>query len=133
MGQDLEEHQKKHPVPALLENLGIQKVTPKDKFTISYQEGLLKVVVKRSTGKTETATKYIKGGFHQMSHFDPNEMSKHDRNELINRKYKSGESQASLAQTFGLSQAMISRIAPVSREMILSFIAEKALGLPKSY
>ncbi len=32
-----------------------------------------------------------------------------------------------------LREMMIPRIAPVSREMILSFIAEKVLGLPKSY
>lgn len=32
-----------------------------------------------------------------------------------------------------LREIMIPRIAPVSREMILSFLAEKALGLPKSY
>jgi len=32
-----------------------------------------------------------------------------------------------------LREAMIARIAPVSREMILNFIAEKVLGLPKSY
>jgi acyl-CoA dehydrogenase len=30
-------------------------------------------------------------------------------------------------------EVMIARIAPVSREMILNFIAEKALGLPRSY
>ena len=30
-------------------------------------------------------------------------------------------------------ESLIPRIAPVSRELILSFIAEKALGLPKSY
>jgi len=30
-------------------------------------------------------------------------------------------------------EAMIPRLVPVSRELILSFIAEKALGLPKSY
>jgi acyl-CoA dehydrogenase len=30
-------------------------------------------------------------------------------------------------------EAMIARIAPVSREMILNFIAERMLGLPKSY
>ena len=30
-------------------------------------------------------------------------------------------------------EAMIARIAPVSREMILNYIAEKVLGLPKSY
>jgi acyl-CoA dehydrogenase len=30
-------------------------------------------------------------------------------------------------------ESMIARLAPVSREMILNFIAEKVLGLPKSY
>jgi len=32
-----------------------------------------------------------------------------------------------------LRESMIARIAPVSRELIMSFIAEKVLGLPKSY
>jgi acyl-CoA dehydrogenase len=32
-----------------------------------------------------------------------------------------------------LREALITRIAPVSPQLILSFIAEKALGLPKSY
>ena len=32
-----------------------------------------------------------------------------------------------------MREVLIARIAPVSREMILSFIAEKVLGLPKSY
>jgi acyl-CoA dehydrogenase len=32
-----------------------------------------------------------------------------------------------------LREVMIPRIAPVSREMILNFVAEKVLGLPKSY
>jgi len=32
-----------------------------------------------------------------------------------------------------LREAMLTRIAPVSPQMILSFVAEKALGLPKSY
>ncbi|MCA3254002.1 MAG: acyl-CoA/acyl-ACP dehydrogenase [Alphaproteobacteria bacterium] len=32
-----------------------------------------------------------------------------------------------------LREAMIARIAPVSREMILNFIGERVLGLPKSY
>jgi alkylation response protein AidB-like acyl-CoA dehydrogenase len=30
-------------------------------------------------------------------------------------------------------EAMIARLAPVSAEMILSYIGEKVLGLPKSY
>ena len=32
-----------------------------------------------------------------------------------------------------LREAMIVRLAPVSQQMILNFIAEKVLGLPKSY
>ena len=32
-----------------------------------------------------------------------------------------------------LREVMIPRIAPVSPQLILSFIAEKILGLPKSY
>jgi acyl-CoA dehydrogenase len=32
-----------------------------------------------------------------------------------------------------LRESMVARIAPVSRELIMSFIAEKVLGLPKSY
>jgi acyl-CoA dehydrogenase len=32
-----------------------------------------------------------------------------------------------------LRESLIPRIAPISRELILSFIAEKVLGLPKSY
>ena len=32
-----------------------------------------------------------------------------------------------------LREVMIARLAPVSEQMILSFIAEKVLDLPKSY
>ncbi|CFO79772.1 acyl-CoA dehydrogenase [Bordetella pertussis] len=32
-----------------------------------------------------------------------------------------------------LREALIPRIAPISPQMILNFVAEKVLGLPKSY
>jgi alkylation response protein AidB-like acyl-CoA dehydrogenase len=32
-----------------------------------------------------------------------------------------------------LSLARLTRIAPVSREMILNFVAQQSLGLPRSY
>ncbi len=32
-----------------------------------------------------------------------------------------------------LRECMIPRIAPVSPQMIMNFVAEKVLGLPKSY
>jgi alkylation response protein AidB-like acyl-CoA dehydrogenase len=42
-----------------------------------------------------------------------------------------------LATEYGLATflaaARLGRIAPVSREMILNYIAERVLGLPKSY
>jgi alkylation response protein AidB-like acyl-CoA dehydrogenase len=42
-----------------------------------------------------------------------------------------------LASEYGLGTLLatsrISRIAPVSREMILNFVAQFSLGLPKSY
>lgn len=42
-----------------------------------------------------------------------------------------------LAEEYGLVQALatsrLSRVAPVSREMVLNFIAQSSLGLPRSY
>jgi alkylation response protein AidB-like acyl-CoA dehydrogenase len=42
-----------------------------------------------------------------------------------------------LATEYGLADlwgmARLIRIAPVSREMILNFVAQRSLGLPKSY
>ena len=42
-----------------------------------------------------------------------------------------------LTNEYGLAQALVSsrlsRIAPVSREMALNFVAQFSLGLPKSY
>lgn len=101
----------KHPVPALFEHLGIHGVKSSDSFSISYRDGLLEANVKRASGTTETAVKTVKGnGFRQMTQFDPEQMSKSDRNDLIRARYAKGERQTSLEKTFGLSQAMISRI-----------------------
>ena len=42
-----------------------------------------------------------------------------------------------LATEYGLVQALaasrLARVAPVSREMILNFVAQNSLGLPRSY
>lgn len=101
----------KHPVPALFEHLGIHKVNSTDSFSLTYRDGILEAHVKREDGKTETSVKSVKGnGFSQMTTFDPSRMNKSDRNDLIRVKYKKGETQTSLEKTFGLSQAMISRI-----------------------
>jgi alkylation response protein AidB-like acyl-CoA dehydrogenase len=42
-----------------------------------------------------------------------------------------------LSQEYGVASMLVasrlSRIAPVSREMVLNFIAQTSLGLPRSY
>lgn len=101
----------KHPIPALFEHLGITGIKSSDQFSISYRDGLLEAHVKHASGTTQSVVKTVKGnGFTQMTQFDPAQMSKADRNELIRVRYAKGERQTSLEKTFGLSQAMISRI-----------------------
>ena len=105
------ENKAKHPVPALFEHLGIKQIKPSDRFWLTYRDGIFEARVKRKSGQTESVIKYVKGnGFSQMTAFDPDLMTKDDRNNLIRILYKNGERQTSLERKFGLSQAMISRI-----------------------
>lgn len=100
-----------YPIPALFDSLGIPQVTSSDQFTLTYQDGLLEVNVKRSSGKVETAVKCVKNsGFSQITQFDPDRMNKKNRNQRIKSLYANGYSQNELAKFFGLSQAMICRI-----------------------
>jgi hypothetical protein len=102
---------KKHPVPAVFEHLGLKNIKPSDELTLVFRNGLLEASVKHKSGLTETATKHIgSGGFHEMTSFDPHLMSKNERDDLIRSKHAKGERQSALAKTFGLSQAMISKI-----------------------
>ncbi len=113
MGGELIERVKAkvHPVPAVFSHLGIERVTSKDSFTLSYQDGMLEAHVKRESGKTEHVIKYVKGsGFTQVTTFDPDQMSKEERDAIIKTRYAKGDSQAVLAKKFGLTQARISGI-----------------------
>ena len=56
----------------------------------------------------------------------------HDRHEDIKALHGMGYAQEYQVERY-FRESMIPRIAPVSRELILSHIAEKVLGLPKSY
>lgn len=99
-------------VPALFESLGIAKVSTRDEFTITYRDGLIEAHVKRPSGQSITATKSVRGEFRQMTTFDPSSMTREDRNDLIRSQYKGGRgaTQHDLAKTFGISQAMVSKI-----------------------
>lgn len=99
-------------VPALLASLGIPQVSTRDEFTVTYRDGLIEAQVKRPSGQTITATKSVRGNFNTMSSFEPDSMSRDDRNALIRRQYKGGRgaTQHDLAKKFGISQAMVSKI-----------------------
>jgi len=102
-----------HPVPALLDSLGMSLVNQNDQFSITYKDGMLEASVKRKTGKVETITQTVgRGGFSQMTNFNPDEMDIEQRNKLIKKLYKNGqgESQPAIAKKFGLRQPQISRI-----------------------
>ncbi len=111
MSGELVERKGQHPIPALFDQLGIRQVKSSDRFVLTYRDGLIEAHVKRKSGQTETAIKHVKGnGFSQFTVFDPELMSREDRNWLIRSKYRKGETQSDLAKIFGLSQAMISKI-----------------------
>jgi Mor family transcriptional regulator len=100
----------KNPVPAAFSYLGVGDVTPRDDFSLTCKSGILKASVKRQSGECITITKRIKGGFDEMTVFDPESMSKTARNKLIKEFYEKGDTQKELEKKFGLTQAMISRI-----------------------
>lgn len=98
-------------LPQLFRELGLGSVSTKDTFTMKYSEGTLKVSVKRRDGVTQTVQRNVSSGFRSMTEFDPSEMhDKANRNDEIRRRYRKGATQQDLAEIFGLSQAMISRI-----------------------
>ena len=101
----------KHPVPAAFERLGIKNVKPSDELMLVLRNGILQASVRRKSGLTQTATMHVgSGGFKAMTEFDPKLMPKEDRDSLVREKYMKGERQSALAKTFGMSQAMISKI-----------------------
>jgi|GEM_PF-1663492 len=98
-------------IPQLFRDLGLGGVSTKDTFNIKYSDGTLKVSVKRKDGVSQTVQRNVSSGFRAMSEFNPAEMESKDvRNAEIRKRYKRGNTQQELAEIFGLSQAMISRI-----------------------
>lgn len=103
--------QNKPKLPALFKDLGLGTVSTKDKFTVSYSGGTLKATVKRPTGVAQTVIRSVGAGFRALTEFDPNAMkSKAERNTYIRSAAKDGKTQQELAEQFGLSQSMISKV-----------------------
>lgn len=110
-GELVKDGSSKHPVPAVFEHLGLKNVKPTDELTLVVRDRILEATVKRKDGVTQTATLHIgSGGFKAMTEFNPRQMPKDERNELVRQKHAKGERQSALARTFGISQAMVSKI-----------------------
>lgn len=102
-----------HPVPALLNHLGMPAIKRSDEFSITYKNGMFEASVKRKNGKIETITQTVgTKGFSQMTNFDPDEMDIEERNDLVKQLYRNGkgESQKAIGKKFGLTQPHVSRI-----------------------
>lgn len=97
-------------LPVLFEALGISNITPQDQFSIEYARGFLTATVKRDTGAVEVVRKHFSGGFTQSTSFDPDSMSRDDRNEVIHTLRDDGLSQSEISRRIGFSQATVSNV-----------------------
>lgn len=96
--------------PVLFEALGLSNVTPQDQFSIEYGRGFLTATVKRVSGGVEVVRKHVSGGFSQVTSFDPDAMSRSDRNEVIHTLRDDGLSQSEISRRIGFSQATVSNV-----------------------
>lgn len=101
-----------HPLPAVFDHFGLKGIQPSDDLSLTLRNGILEATVKRASGPTQKVTLHLGsgGGFKAMTEFDASSMPKSDRNDLIRSMHAKGERQSALAKTFGLSQAMVSKI-----------------------
>jgi DNA-binding NarL/FixJ family response regulator len=100
----------KHPIPEMFTYLGVDKITPKDKFSIDYAEGFLTATINRNSGSVEVIRRHITGGFTEATSFDPSTMDKSARDEVIIKLRNDGFSQSEIARRIGFTQATVSNV-----------------------
>jgi hypothetical protein len=111
MSDDLPAERQEHPLPALFARLGLQKVTPRDKFDIKYANDLFTVVVTREDGALEVHRMHRTGrGFHSVHQFNPNELTRDQRDGLVRQLSAERMTQSEIAKHTGISQATVSNV-----------------------
>lgn len=98
------------PIPAIFSDLGIEKVTRMDAFSIEYAKGFLTATVTRENGAVEVVRKQLGGGFSEMTAYDPSRMDKKKRNEVIVALTEDGQTQSQIARRIGFTQATVSNV-----------------------
>jgi DNA-binding NarL/FixJ family response regulator len=100
----------KHPIPAMFAHMGVEKITPKDKFSIEYAEGFLTATINRHNGSVEVIRRHMNGGFTEATSYDPKKMDKIARDEVIFKLRNDGFSQSEIARRIGFTQATVSNV-----------------------
>ncbi len=101
----------KSPITSLFDDLGIGPVKRTDSFVIQYAEDIITVTKKSPDGSVQMVRKTLGNkGFTELVKFDPNELSKDQRNHIIERLSKDGLSQSEIARRIGFSQPTVSNV-----------------------
>ena len=67
---------KKHSIPEIFTYMGVEKITPNDKFNIEYAEGFLTATINRHNGSVEVIRRHMNGGFTEATSYDPKKWTK---------------------------------------------------------
>ena len=98
-------------VPEALASLGIHgRITPSDAFSVEYSDGLLVATVRKKSGTIQTSRHSVDGSFQETSSFDPDGVSKEQRNRLIKRLADGRMTHSEIARRTGVSQATVSNV-----------------------
>lgn len=92
----------------MLSALGDLNLKPTDTFKITASNGVLKVHKYNPGGAVMSVTIRAKGSFQQVTHYDPSQVTAAERRKIEADMYKSGLSQATIADLLGVSQATVS-------------------------
>ncbi len=98
-------------LPDALSAMGIAgRLSTKDSFAIEYSEGLLVATVRKRSGAVQTTRRSVDGSFQETTTFDPDSISKKQRNALIKRLAAGRMTQSEIARRIGVSQATVSNV-----------------------
>lgn len=110
MKRELVPVQSSKAIPAVFEFLGVGRVSTKDIFSIEYAAGFVTATINRKDGSTEVVRKHIKGGFTEVTSYDPALMNRKQRDEVIHQLRDDGFTQSQIARRIGFTQATVSNV-----------------------
>lgn len=99
------------PIPKVFDGLGLDPVKKSDSFSLEYSVGLLTATVKRSNGVVEVVRRSVgNSGFTETTTFDPNAVSRDERNDLIRRFSDERMTYAEIARRTGVSISTVGNV-----------------------